>query len=486
MNKKLALARTGNADKRVQASRRAFLKSVGYASLALPFYRLLEQSALGAVSAAPPLRFVGIQHGHGRSDAYWRPKAGFNISYQHSSLSVFDDAATYGTSFRDKLLVVDDIDYQVVSESGVGAHECCPAIFTGSRLHGVDVLPEGPSLDQYLARTMGLGDSTPYPTVNVGHFGVLSYGNGGAPMPYISHPNHLFDIYFANLIPPSDAAAKAAYEAKRVRGLSVLDYVTSSLNQLSSRLGPIEKAKLDQHLTAMREIEKRLNASNAPTNACQVPGQPDPELLPSGYDPTIFYDPYGDHINQLFTELLAQILACDLSRFVTWGMLDAGKLIADDPAAYVSPNLAGSLDWHNDIAHRYSGNEMPNAEEAATQIGLAHVTRYYYSHIARFMQLLKAADGLDNTLIMATSEIGDPAGHSVSNLPIIIAGGCNGALTMGRHVRLSKVCNENSGICTFNPHNQVLVSVARAFGVNIDKFGYANDPQTTMGPHPGL
>jgi len=104
------------------ATRRSFLKAVGAGATALPFYRLLENSVAQAAGDPLPLRFCGIYHPHGIAAEYFAMLDGrfsglgsdsetaFNLTYTNNgtqcSLQPFDDATTYGQSFKSKILVL--------------------------------------------------------------------------------------------------------------------------------------------------------------------------------------------------------------------------------------------------------------------------------------------------------------------------------------------------------------------------------------------
>ena len=98
------------------ATRRSFLRAVGAGAAALPFYKLLEDQVAKAAGDTLPLRFISIYHPHGiAARALRRCGAGdtetnFDIGYTANanaqcSLQPFDDAATYGKSFKSKILV---------------------------------------------------------------------------------------------------------------------------------------------------------------------------------------------------------------------------------------------------------------------------------------------------------------------------------------------------------------------------------------------
>ena len=95
---------------RVHRARRAFLKTVGLAAAALPFYKMLENDVVRAQTGTLPQKLVGVGMFHATTQTFYARRAGetdtsFDISYADSCLRPFDDAATYGSSFRDHIIV---------------------------------------------------------------------------------------------------------------------------------------------------------------------------------------------------------------------------------------------------------------------------------------------------------------------------------------------------------------------------------------------
>jgi hypothetical protein len=84
---------------------------------------------------------------------------------------------------------------------------------------------------------------------------------------------------------------------------------------------------------------------------------------------------------------------------------------------------------------------------------------------------------LDSTLIYASSDLGNPATHSTRNVPTVLAGGANGKIRMGRRIQyrtdcpLGTYCDPASSDYETVPNNRLLVSIAQAFGVEIDRYG---------------
>lgn len=475
-------------------TRRNFMRAMGGGLLLAPFSRLLENSVAQAAGEALPLKFITIYHPHGVSAEYWAMKAGdtettFDIGYENCSLKPFDDAATYGKSFKDKILVVEGIDHL----SNANGHDSAGTILTGSRI-AEGAKPQNISLDQYLAVTKGLGSATRVTSLalGVGNDGTasgltLSYGEGGVALPKIIDPTKAFDLLFDGVVVGDDPAAKAAAERKRKLSQSVIDYEKWDINRLRAKLAPPEQLKLDQHLTALSELEKQLGGGMAGAS-CTVPARPDATKFPmlKQYNGG---EPYFDAITDAHIDVLAQAMACDITRFATLFLNDL---------SYDNNPLGLPKDNHGAIAHTYNASPVgddgrPGDGQPDTWIPLAKFNRYIYSKVARLMQKLDALGVLDSTLIYVTSDMGNPALHSTRNVPTLLAGGAGGKFRMGRRLKMQPDCPTQSPWCgvndaVFTPvtNSRLLVSIAQAFGQNVESFGTQPDMSLTTGTLTGL
>jgi hypothetical protein len=471
--------------------RRAFLRAVGAAAAALPFYRLVENSYAQSSGDSLPLKFIGVYHPHGLAAEHWVMKAGdtesaFDIAYENCSLQPFDDAATYGKSFKDKILVIEGVDHL----SSANGHDSAGTILTGSRIDSAALKPQNSSLDQYLAVEQGLGSSTLVTSIALGVGDdrstagtTLSFGPGGTPLPKIIDPVEAFNLLFANFVVGDDPVAQAEATRRRLLGQSVIDFVREDVNRLYGRVGPIEQQKLDQHLTSLREMEKQFQNVSVGAS-CTIPEKPNNALFPSlkMYNQG---EKYFDIITDLQIELIAQALACDITRFATLFMNDL---------AYDGNPLGLPADNHGSVAHTYDAspvgrNGTPGGEgNPASWLPLASFNKYSYGKIAKLMQKLDSLGVLDSTLIYASSDMGNPALHSTRNVPTLLAGGVNGKFRMGRRLKLNADCPTDAPWCsendaTFAPvtNSKILVAIAQAFGMSIDSFGTQPDPKFTTG-----
>ncbi len=100
------------------------------------------------------------------------PRAGIRRlsqwDFANSALSPFDAPAIYGKSFKSRLITFEGVDLAVAERSGTSGHGAATCLFTGSATTGGDHNAQCESIDQYLARTKGLGNATRFPTLNLG------------------------------------------------------------------------------------------------------------------------------------------------------------------------------------------------------------------------------------------------------------------------------------------------------------------------------
>lgn len=518
-------------------ARRSFLKAVGACATALPFYKLIENSFAASVGGPLPLKFVGMKGYHGTAEKLWARQAGepldaelsfnqYSLRYSNSPFSPFDDPAKFGSSFKDKVNIFEGFDYGVgwnkvpndsgkyECASGISSHGASAIFLTGSGVTDGNFAPMNhalynASLDQYLAALYG--GQTRFRSVELATHSLayqqsgtaIAVGPGGALLRTMTSPATIWDKFFSSYMGPTDPGAIAAAAKKRAVGKSILDYSIAGTQRLQSRLAGPEKQKLDQHLTVLRDLERRIQPTTAPmSTACAVPPRRAPNNSTIPYHAGAPYDdevPYYDALVNLQVELLAEILICDLSRFATLVMpgrsgASVGPLIPRPGDGAMVPSAVGTdidvpipANFHDDIAHTY-GFDGPTPEH---QTAAAAVTRYYHGKVARLMKRLNEAGVLDSTVILVGNE-GGVGGHYITNIPLVMAGGANGLIKMGRRITAPGRSARTGAkpVPTANPsarvnlitgvpptsHVPILVAVANAFhksaGVpEIDSYG---------------
>ena len=193
---------------------------------------------------------------------------------------------------------------------------------------------------------------------------------------------------------------------------SVLDFVSDDARRLKSRLGNTDQRKLDEYLTSVREIEKRVELAEKTA-----------PRLPSGAQPPDMYDSFEEHVRLMF-DMLALAFQTDSTRVSTFIVGHEGS-----NRAYSS---IGVNDGHHDLSHHF--NDPKNIEKI-TKINCLHARQFAY-----FLEKLKSIrEGggtlLDNCMIVYGSGISDGNKHNHDDLPILLAGRGGGTITPGRHIK---------------------------------------------------
>ena len=318
----------------------------------------------------------------------------------------------------------------------------------------------------------------------------LSYGVGGAALPKIIDPVQAFNTLFGNFVAPNDSGAQAALARQQAQGKSILDFIRGDIGRLRPRLAKPEQDKLDQHLDALNDLQKQITAVSQMGSAQCMPVKPDASKFPKlkQYNGG---EPYFDAITDAHLALIAQAFACDITRFATLYMNDL---------SYAGNPLNLPTDNHGSVAHVYNGSPMGSdghpvgAGDSATWKLLGTFNKYAYGKYASLMKQLDAFGVLDASLIYSSSDMGNPALHSTRNVPIVLGGGASlTKFRMGRRLRVSPDCPSSNLWCAPGDssfmgvtNNHLLVSIAQAFGVNVNTFGTQPGTADSTGPLAGL
>lgn len=472
-------------------SRRSLLQALAGSAGAMSLANLLGTTDAHAQTTTPPLRFVAIFTPHGGLPEFWNPQGGetdFTLEFPNSMLSPLQP-------HRSRLLVLDGVDYQVLYEHGLTGHEGAPVTFlTGSKVSTAsgDDLPQSASLDQVLGNA--IGGATRFRSLQLNaweQFGgqhvynSISFTANGSRVPFERDPAAVYQRLFGAVPPPATDPAEAARLVARRK--SMVDFLIRDATRLRDRLAAEERQKLEAHLEALRDIERRLGSLGGSPTPTPTP-QPASAACNGGTAPPAYgLDQLGNlarmpELTRLHLDLITRAFACDLTRVVT--------LTIPGPSM---PWIGITEDVHNDLAHRLDVSDATLRAQVRTR--MATVQRWYAEQVAYLMtQLAAVQEGsgtvLDNTIILWGNELGDAAGHMNVRVPTVLAGGAGGRFRMGRFLRVrpqgSNPLGSWRGPGTPLPgavaHNKLLVSIANAFGVNVNTFGHPD----YIGPMPGL
>lgn len=319
-----------------------------------------------------------------------------------------------------------------------GGHFAVHSFLSGVLNSEAQNRPDGNvTIDQYLADEVGF--QTRFPSLTVGSEGGIHGGcqiawtKSGVRVPPITNPAELFEKLFV-----SDSKDR---QARRVQEnhvqASILDSVREEAGRLSRQVNQEDKDKLDEYLTSVRDVEKRLALRQRWTS------QPKPHAP--------FEKPANRNAVEdlpLLYELIALALQTDSTRIAT---LEIG-------GDFMPQHLGIKKDYHG-LSHH--GNDP---EAIASLITLE---TYQIEHFGKFVaRLSKITDGdrslLDSTTVLFGSGMGDGNSHKNSDLPIILAGGGY------QHGEFRQVPREGMNKV---PLCNLFVDIAQKMGVEIEQFG---------------
>jgi Protein of unknown function (DUF1552) len=260
----------------------------------------------------------------------------------------------------------------------------------------------------------------------------LSWSSPTTPLPSEAHPRVVFERLFGE---GGNAAARRAVLDDRA---SLLDSFTGKIASLKQRVGASDRARLDQYLDSVRQVEREIQRAEKAAADNATPDLERPVGVPAAF---------ADHAKLMYD---LQILAfqADVTRVVTFQF-------TREQNNRTYPEI-GVPDPHHPTSH-HGGS--PEKIAMIAKINMFHVSLF-----SDFLQKMKATpDGegslLDHSVYMYGSGIGNPSIHDHENLPILVAGGASG-LRGGRHIRYKNAAN------LANLH---LTLLDRA-GVHVDSF----------------
>jgi len=422
-------------------SRRTFLRGTGTV-LALPLLdAMLPACATRAQAAAatkPPKRFVAYSYGLGFHGPNLFPKD-TGLSYTATPyLEPLEKS-------RGHFSVISGLSHP--EQNGANGHTGEMTIFTTAKHPGLPGFKNSISIDQYLAEK--LVPDTRYPSLplSVGSYESMSWSSAGVNLPAENSPEKLYRTLFVAGTP--DQIAYQTAELKR--GRSILDTLDGRAKRLANTLGARDREKFDQYLTSVRELEQRLQASEAwALRPKPKVDSPEPKDIADRLDVLAR--------SRLMNEMIALALQTDSTRIITVKTSALGE----------PPKIEGvDTGWH-ELSHH--GQDEGKIEE------LARIERAEFQVIGEMFQRLKSVkEGdtalLDNTTLLFTSNLGNASSHSWRDLPLVLAGG---GFKHAGHIAAGGAGLANNRLAN------LFVQIAQKMGVETESFG-SSDGTTITG-----
>jgi hypothetical protein len=221
---------------------------------------------------------------------------------------------------------------------------------------------------------------------------------------------------------------------------SMIDYVLDDANRLSRKVAKTDQRKLDQYLTGVREVERRIQQASA---AVELPGTefPRPAGIPEDFD---------EHL-RLMCDLMVLAFETDSTR--------ASSFMVTKEATDRNYPWLGFTDGHHELSH-HGGDDERNRK-------LREIDRYHISIFAYMIEKMMAveeANGttlLDNAMVLYGSGISDGDRHDHVNLPVVVVGKGGGTFRTGQHWK----CRPET------PMSNLLLAMLQQAGVPVAQFG---------------
>jgi len=267
----------------------------------------------------------------------------------------------------------------------------------------------------------------------------ISWQSATSPVPMEVYPSLAFDALFEN--------------RGSTRNQSILDRVRDEAASLSGRVSGADKAKLDEYLTSVREVERRAQSIRAAREKAEAratdQGKP-MELMKRPEDG--LPEDIREHM-RLMCDIVALGFQTDKSRVAT-------LLLNRDLSGLFYPFL-DVKSTHHSASH----DDRSDAYE--------RISRYYcsqYAYLCSKLDSMKEGEGtvLDNACLMFVSSMYSGNAHDSSKLPVLLTGGLGGTLQTGRVLNYLDKGDENRKMCA------LYLSIMDRMGVKLDRFGDAD------------
>lgn len=424
---------------RYKLSRRTFLRGVlGGATLAMglpPLEAFFNNNGTAyAIDGAFPKRFGLFFWGNGILPERWIPTDTgdqWTLSEQLQPLAGIKSDVTVLTGF------------EVKTGNPVPHGSGPPGVLTGDAplIRGDSSTFSGPSLDQQIAAA--IGGETRFRSLEVGVVpGVRGLSHSGPDNinPAESDPVALFERLFGvEFRAPGEAPI---IDPKLSWRRSVLDSVMSDANSLKRRLGSKDKQRLDQHFDAVRDLELRIaRLQEDPPNlaACARP------MAPAAL-PDIDGRPQLSARARVMSDLITMAFACDLTRVLSF---------------WYSAPVSNALFPNAGAGHHQLTHDEPGGQPQVNQIVISIMEDFAY--LISSLRAIPEGDAtlLDNSVVLATTDVSYGRTHQIDEYPIVLAGSACGALKTGFHYRSET--QENTSL--------ISLSLLRAMGVQVAEFG---------------
>jgi hypothetical protein len=425
-----------------EISRRTVLRGAGV-TIALPW--LESMHVWGATPDAFPKRFAVLFMGNGVNEDHWDSQgsgAAMTLSKTLSSLE----------PLKHKINVIHGLFHTRATGNGIHPAQT-GGLLSGSVIQKGATVKAGITIDQLLANRIGQDTALPSLVLaceepmtgfhetnySLAYSSHLSWQSADSPVPNELYPSLAWDSLFEN--------------RGSLRHLSILDRAKGEAAALGRSISSGDRAKLDEYLTSLREVEKRIETMRKAKDTAddRAKGQNRPAVtMPRPVNG--LPDDLREH-TRLMCDLVAIAFQTDKTRIAT-------LLLARDLGALYYPFL-NVADGHHAASHE-------NNSAGYERIASFHLSQLAY--LAAKLDSMPEGDGtvLDHSCLMWLSNLWIGRKHDNTRLPLVLAGGLGGTLSTGRTLNYVDAGDDNRKM------SSLFLSLMDRMGVALDQFGDAS------------
>ena len=429
--------------KNLGMTRRAILRGAG-CTMALPWLESLQAFADTPPASAFPKRFGVAFLGCGVNEDHWSAEGAGAAMTLSKTLQPLEP-------IKQKINVIDGLFVPALTGQGIHPAQT-GSLLSGAHISKGAIIHSGISVDQMIANRVGadtpqssivLACDQPMTGYHESNFSLaysshISWQTPDSPVPVEVYPSLAWDNLFDN--------------RASMQNISVLDRIRDRAEELTRQISSTDKTKLDEYLTSVREVEKRVEGMRKTKDSADDAAKAKNTIAATMDRPANgLPEDLREH-----TRLMCDIIAI---AFQTNKTRVASLIISRDLSAMYYPFLEVK-DGHHAASHNNNSDEYE-------RIARFHVSQYAY--LASKLESMKEGDGtvLDHTCLMFLSNMWIGRKHDNFRLPLVLAGGLGGTLETGRTLSYLDAGEENRKMCS------LYLSLLDRFDIKLEQFGDA-------------
>jgi uncharacterized protein DUF1552 len=432
-------------------SRRTVLRGAGV-TMALPWLESLPCFAAAPAAANPfPKRFGVLFMGNGVNEDHWGSEGSGSEMVLSKTLSPLEP-------IKHKINVIHGLFQKRATGQGIHpAQTGC--LLSGASIQKGAIIKAGITVDQMIANR--IGQDTPQSSIvlaceqpmtgyhetnfSMAYSSHISWQSPDSPVPNEVYPSLAFDNLFEN--------------RGSLRNMSILDRVKEDAASLGREISSNDKAKLEEYMASVREVEKRVEGMRKSKDTAQ-------DLARQRNKPVFSMDRPANGLPEDLREHAR--LMCDIIAiaFQTDKTRVASLLLCRDLSALYYPFLE-VREGHHAASHN-------NTSDGYERISRFHLSQLAY--LATKLDAMPEGDGtvLDNSLLMWVNNMMIGRKHDNTRLPLVLAGGLGGTLQTGRTLDYIDAGDDNRKLCS------LYLSIMDRMGIKLDHFGDAETRLTNL------